>query len=542
MHHNYIVINQSYSSSIASLVLSDSSQLRADGFENLPDQIICSETTLLEISGEQPSILDLRSGKTTSVPGSRSTEASPESQKESSPRETTDAGHQPRACILERVNDHIIKTPDKKPSTVGPGPALGDPQPIPTIEAWASLAPPETASLQVEEGPALRLALALKAKLLELPQGRGRHQVQFLLAIAAHYRTLPAPHREVTHPQLSIRRGLHRQSRLNQSTVGSQATHLQDVEENQADYNGEEEDAGISGIPLLAPLPPALLRILRTRSKRESIKAGSVEESGAVESGERSQRQRLEPPRGFRHILQKKGSAGFAKAIRANKGLLLMDTTFRDVHKPRTPAINPELAFLNESTITSSRLRTRIPAELSQTFDERIRNVEAVVNRPATGPGPALGDPQPIPTVEAWESLAPPETASLQVEEGPALRLALALKAKLLELPQGRDRHQVQFLLAIAAHYRTLPTPVRHICPVQTQPGYPSTGGGRGSSGLRRRGRGRRKSRTPTRFPPHPAKKGSAGFAKAVRANKGLLLVDTTYRDEEVRETTEDDY
>nr|CAD7571101.1 unnamed protein product [Timema californicum] len=188
--------------------------------------------------------------------------------------------------------------------------------------------------------------------------------------------------------------------------------------------------------------------------------------------------------------------------------------------RPRTPAINPELAFLNKSTITPSRLWTRSPAvstELSQTFDERIRNVEAVVNLPAAGPGPALEDPQPIPTVEAWASLAPPETASLQVEEGPALRLALALKAKLLELPQGRDRHQVQFLLAIAAHYRTLPAPVQHICPVQTQPGYPSTGG----------------LEPPRGFRHILQKEGSAGFAKAVRANKGLLLVDTTYRDEE---------
>ncbi|CAG2053382.1 unnamed protein product, partial [Timema podura] len=41
----------------------------------------------------------------------------------------------------------------------------------------------------------------------------------------------------------------------------------------------------------------------------------------------------LEPPRGLRHILQKEGPAGFAKAVRANKGLLLMDTTFRDAHQ-----------------------------------------------------------------------------------------------------------------------------------------------------------------------------------------------------------------
>jgi len=31
--------------------------------------------------------------------------------------------------------------------------------------------------------------------------------------------------------------------------------------------------------------------------------------------------------------LREKGPEGFAKAIRANKGLLLMDTTFRDAHQ-----------------------------------------------------------------------------------------------------------------------------------------------------------------------------------------------------------------
>ncbi|XP_066537024.1 pyruvate carboxylase, mitochondrial [Hoplias malabaricus] len=40
-----------------------------------------------------------------------------------------------------------------------------------------------------------------------------------------------------------------------------------------------------------------------------------------------------EPPAGFREVLLKEGPEGFAKAVRQHKGLLLMDTTFRDAHQ-----------------------------------------------------------------------------------------------------------------------------------------------------------------------------------------------------------------
>lgn len=39
------------------------------------------------------------------------------------------------------------------------------------------------------------------------------------------------------------------------------------------------------------------------------------------------------PPRGWRDVLKEKGPEGFAKAIRAHRGLLLMDTTSRDAHQ-----------------------------------------------------------------------------------------------------------------------------------------------------------------------------------------------------------------
>ncbi|XP_026677516.1 pyruvate carboxylase, mitochondrial isoform X4 [Diaphorina citri] len=41
----------------------------------------------------------------------------------------------------------------------------------------------------------------------------------------------------------------------------------------------------------------------------------------------------IQPPQGFRQILKSKGPEAFAKAVRQNKSLLLMDTTFRDAHQ-----------------------------------------------------------------------------------------------------------------------------------------------------------------------------------------------------------------
>ncbi|XP_020279245.1 pyruvate carboxylase, mitochondrial isoform X2 [Pseudomyrmex gracilis] len=41
----------------------------------------------------------------------------------------------------------------------------------------------------------------------------------------------------------------------------------------------------------------------------------------------------LDPPAGFRRIYKEQGPEAFAKAVRQHKGLLLMDTTFRDAHQ-----------------------------------------------------------------------------------------------------------------------------------------------------------------------------------------------------------------
>ncbi|CAH1985209.1 unnamed protein product [Acanthoscelides obtectus] len=41
----------------------------------------------------------------------------------------------------------------------------------------------------------------------------------------------------------------------------------------------------------------------------------------------------VQPPKGFRQIYKEQGPEAFAKAVRNHKGLLLMDTTFRDAHQ-----------------------------------------------------------------------------------------------------------------------------------------------------------------------------------------------------------------
>ncbi|KAK6641984.1 hypothetical protein RUM44_013707 [Polyplax serrata] len=55
------------------------------------------------------------------------------------------------------------------------------------------------------------------------------------------------------------------------------------------------------------------------------------------------------PPEGLKDVLRKEGPDGFAKAVRKNKGLLLMDTTFRDAHQSLLATRVRTLDFLNVS-------------------------------------------------------------------------------------------------------------------------------------------------------------------------------------------------
>lgn len=70
------------------------------------------------------------------------------------------------------------------------------------------------------------------------------------------------------------------------------------------------------------------------------------------------------PPEGLRSILLREGPAGFAKAVRANKGLMLMDTTFRDAHQ----------------SLLATRVRTYDLLRISPFVAHRFNNLYSMEN------------------------------------------------------------------------------------------------------------------------------------------------------------------
>uniref|UniRef100_A0A6M2DLA5 Pyruvate carboxylase n=1 Tax=Xenopsylla cheopis TaxID=163159 RepID=A0A6M2DLA5_XENCH len=79
------------------------------------------------------------------------------------------------------------------------------------------------------------------------------------------------------------------------------------------------------------------------------------------ESGEGSV---TDPPKGMREILIKEGPTAFAKAVRANKGLMLMDTTFRDAHQ----------------SLLATRVRTHDLLKISPFVAHKFNNLYSLEN------------------------------------------------------------------------------------------------------------------------------------------------------------------
>lgn len=80
--------------------------------------------------------------------------------------------------------------------------------------------------------------------------------------------------------------------------------------------------------PLATNLKPAEIRPYVPQIAIDFAKLAAAEESSDEDLPGL-----LDPPKGFRQILKEKGPEAFAKAVREHKGLLLMDTTFRDAHQ-----------------------------------------------------------------------------------------------------------------------------------------------------------------------------------------------------------------
>lgn len=70
------------------------------------------------------------------------------------------------------------------------------------------------------------------------------------------------------------------------------------------------------------------------------------------------------PPPGLRDVLKTEGPAGFAKAVRAHKNLLLMDTTFRDAHQ----------------SLLATRIRTHDLLKISPFVAHKFNNLYALVS------------------------------------------------------------------------------------------------------------------------------------------------------------------
>ncbi|KAI9538071.1 hypothetical protein NQZ68_017774, partial [Dissostichus eleginoides] len=71
-----------------------------------------------------------------------------------------------------------------------------------------------------------------------------------------------------------------------------------------------------------------------------------------------------DPPLGFRDVLLRDGPEGFAKAVRAHQGLLLMDTTFRDAHQ----------------SLLATRVRTHDLKKISPFVSHNFNNLYSLEN------------------------------------------------------------------------------------------------------------------------------------------------------------------
>lgn len=71
-----------------------------------------------------------------------------------------------------------------------------------------------------------------------------------------------------------------------------------------------------------------------------------------------------EPPPGLRNVIKEEGPQAFAKKVREHKGLLLMDTTFRDAHQ----------------SLLATRVRTHDLKRISPYVSHRFNNLYSLEN------------------------------------------------------------------------------------------------------------------------------------------------------------------
>ena len=84
---------------------------------------------------------------------------------------------------------------------------------------------------------------------------------------------------------------------------------------------------------------------------------------------------KAEPPRGFKQVLDEEGPAGFAKAVRAHEGLLIMDTTWRDAHQSALATRMRTRDLVASAPFTAEALASAYSLEMwgGATFDVSLR-------------------------------------------------------------------------------------------------------------------------------------------------------------------------
>ena len=81
------------------------------------------------------------------------------------------------------------------------------------------------------------------------------------------------------------------------------------------------------------------------------------------------------PSRGMRQILLEEGPEGYAKAVRAHKGLLITDTTYRDAHQSLLATRVRTQDLLTSAPYTNKVLSNAFSMEMwgGATFDVAMR-------------------------------------------------------------------------------------------------------------------------------------------------------------------------
>jgi len=110
-------------------------------------------------------------------------------------------------------------------------------------------------------------------------------------------------------------------------------------------------------------------------TKLSSVTAASDVPAPQITRKMRENLEASERPAGWRQVLLEKGPEGFAKAVREHKGLLLMDTTWRDAHQSLLATRMRTTDLLKSADYTNVALSNAFSSEMwgGATFDVAMR-------------------------------------------------------------------------------------------------------------------------------------------------------------------------